>query len=177
MAACHVNAKGRVLRLRKGGGVRAPVSATSLLHLLFRISPRFQQCQQYAGPYFICLAAEDGIGMPVRWVSHASMPCLTYTLKHNQLTQFLVREFLCQSQACQHGTVRKRTLHMMYLCLSLAALGLVALAGCEVHNPSHFNTEAETMQVPSISELLFRPKCCCSRFFLRHSYRGVLLNC
>jgi hypothetical protein len=117
------------------------------------------------------------IGRPVRWVLHASMPCLTYTLKHNHLTHFLVCEFLCQPQACQNGTFRKRTLHMMCLCLSLAALGLVSLAGCEVNNPSHFNTEAETMQVPSLSEHLFRPKCCCSLFFLRHSYRGVLLNC
>jgi hypothetical protein len=95
--------------------------------------------------------------MPVRWVSHASMPSHTYTLEHNHLTQFLVCEFLCQPQACKHGPFRKRTLHVMCLCLSLAALGLVALAGCEDHNPSHFNTEAETMQVPSLSEHLFRP--------------------
>ena len=115
--------------------------------------------------------------MPMRWVSHASHAMPYLQIGHNHLTQFLVCEFLCQPQACQHGTVRKRTWHIMCLCLSLSALGLVALAGCEVHNPSHFNTEAETMQVPSISELLFRPKCCCSRLFLRHSYRGVLLNC
>ncbi len=39
MAACDVSAKGQVLKLRKGGEVRAPVSATSVLHILFRICP------------------------------------------------------------------------------------------------------------------------------------------
>jgi hypothetical protein len=38
--------------------------------------------------YFLCLAAEDGVGRPVRWVSHA-MPCLAYTLEHNR------HNFLC----------------------------------------------------------------------------------
>jgi hypothetical protein len=36
MAACDINAKEQVLKLRKGGEIRAPVSATSVLHLFFR---------------------------------------------------------------------------------------------------------------------------------------------
>ena len=95
--------------------------------------------------------------MPVRWVSHASMPRHTYTLEHNHLTQFLVCEFLCQPQACQRGPFKKRTMHMVCTSLSLAALGLGSLAGCEVENPSHLKTEAETIQVPSLSEHVFRP--------------------
>ena len=46
---------------------------------------------------------------------------------------------------------------MICICVSLAALGLVSLAGCEVQNPSHLKTEAETIRVPSLSELLFGP--------------------
>ncbi len=62
---------------------------------------------------------------------------------------------------------------MICLCLSLAALGLVSLAGCEVQNPSHLETEAETIQVPSLSELFL---------FVTlvpwHTLElGVLLNC
>jgi hypothetical protein len=109
--------------------------------------------------------------MPVRWVSHASMPCHTYTLEHNHLTQFLVCEFLrplCTTSdgrqspdvnltVCQRGPFRKRTLTMIYISLSLAALGLVSLAGCEVQERSHLNTASETIQVPSRPELSSRP--------------------
>jgi hypothetical protein len=48
-------------------------------------------------------------------------------------------------------------MHMICTSLSLAALGLGSLAGCEVENPSHLKTEAETIQVPSLSEHVFRP--------------------
>ncbi len=95
--------------------------------------------------------------MPLRWVSHASMPCRTYTLEHNHLTQFLVCDFLCQPQACQRGPCRKRTLNLIYICLSLAALGLVSLAGCEVQKPSDLKTASETIQVPSLPQLSSRP--------------------
>ena len=81
----------------------------------------------------------------------------TYTLEHNHLTQFLVCELLCQPQACQRGPFRKRTLTMIYISLSLAALGLVSLAGCEVQERSHLNTASETIQVPSRPELSSRP--------------------
>jgi hypothetical protein len=37
---------------------------------------------------------------------------------------------------------------MIYMCLSLAALGLVSLAGCEVQQPNHVKTASETIQVP-----------------------------
>jgi hypothetical protein len=47
-------------------------------------------------------------------------------------------------------------LNLIYICLSLAALGLVSLVECEVHNPSHLKTEAETIQVPSLPELSSR---------------------
>jgi hypothetical protein len=55
----------------------------------------------------------------------------------------------------QRGPLRKRVLNVISICLCLAALGLVSLAGCEVQDPS--KTTAETTQVPSLSELLFRP--------------------
>ena len=48
-------------------------------------------------------------------------------------------------------------LNLIYICLSLAALGLVSLVECEVQNPSHLKTEAETIQVPSLPETLSRP--------------------
>jgi hypothetical protein len=48
-------------------------------------------------------------------------------------------------------------LNLIYICLSLAALGLVSLVECEVQNPSHLKTEAETIQVPSLPELSSRP--------------------
>ncbi len=84
------------------------------------------------------------------------MACHTHTLEHNHLTQFLVCEFLCEPQACRRGPFRKRTLHMICTCLSLAALGLVSLAGCEVENTSPLKTETEIIQVPFLSEHLFR---------------------
>jgi uncharacterized lipoprotein YajG len=46
---------------------------------------------------------------------------------------------------------------MIYISLSLAALGLVSLAGCEVQEPSHLKTASETIQVPSLPELSSRP--------------------
>jgi hypothetical protein len=45
---------------------------------------------------------------------------------------------------------------MVSICLPLAALGLVSLAGCQVQEQSHSKTAAETIQVPSLSELLSR---------------------
>jgi hypothetical protein len=42
------------------------------------------------------------------------------------------------------------------MCLSLVALGLVSLAGCQVREHSDLNTTAETIQVPSPPELLSR---------------------
>jgi hypothetical protein len=104
--------------------------------------------------------------MPVRWVSHANIQFHIYTLEHQHLTQFFVCEFLCQPQACQRGPFRKRTLHLICMGLSLAALGLVPLDGCEVQNPSPLKTEAETIQVPSLSEHLFRPSVAVSVSFL-----------
>ena len=41
--------------------------------------------------------------------------------------------------------------------LHVFALGLVSLAGCQVQDRSHLKTAAETMQVPSLAELLSRP--------------------
>ncbi len=61
------------------------------------------------------------------------------------------------SQVCQRGPLRKRTLTMIYICLSISALGLVSLAGCEVHEPGHLMTASETIQVLSLPELLPRP--------------------
>ena len=121
--------------------------------------------------------------MPVRWVSHASMPRHTYTLEHNHLTQFLVCEFLCQPQACQRGPFRKRTLNLIYICLSLAAPGLVSLVGCEAQNPSHLETEAETIQVPPLPELSSRAQVLLFPFLFAtlvpwHALElGILLNC
>ena len=48
-------------------------------------------------------------------------------------------------------------LNMVCICLSLAALGLVSLAGGEVRQPSHLKTASETIQVPSLPEMLSRP--------------------
>jgi hypothetical protein len=42
---------------------------------------------------------------------------------------------------------------MVCICLSLAALGLVSLAGGEVREPSHLKTASETIQVPSLPEM------------------------
>jgi hypothetical protein len=42
------------------------------------------------------------------------------------------------------------------MCLSVVALGLVALAGCQVQEHSDLNSTAETIQVPSLPELLSR---------------------
>jgi hypothetical protein len=126
--------------------------------------------------------------LQLRMVQPASalgIACLAIPIHSNTiiLHNVLVCEFLCQTQACQRGPSRKRMLNkpmhmMMCIGLSLAALGLVSLAGCEVHNPSHFMTEAETIQVvvPSLSELLFRPSVSVSVSFLGHLYRGILLN-
>jgi hypothetical protein len=45
---------------------------------------------------------------------------------------------------------------MISICLSLVALGLVSLAGCQVQEPNDVKTAAETIQVPSLPELLSR---------------------
>jgi uncharacterized lipoprotein YajG len=45
---------------------------------------------------------------------------------------------------------------MISICLSLVALGHVFLVGCQVQEPSGLNTEAETIQVPSLPELSSR---------------------
>jgi hypothetical protein len=45
---------------------------------------------------------------------------------------------------------------MISLCLSLLALGLVSLAGCQVEEPSDVKTAAETIQVPFLPELSSR---------------------
>jgi hypothetical protein len=72
---------------------------------------------------------------------------------------------------------------MMCIYLSLLALGLISLAGCEVQNPSHLTeTAAETIQVPSLSEHLFRPIVAVSVSFCDtrtwHTLElGILLNC
>jgi hypothetical protein len=52
-------------------------------------------------------------------------------------------------------------LTMISLCLSLVALGLVSLAGCQVQDPGHLKTAAETMQVPSLPEMLSRQVLLC----------------
>ena len=83
--------------------------------------------------------------MPVRWVSHASMPYLLYTRTQASDTIFLCANFYF-TQACQRGSLpwKKRTLKLIYVCLSLAALGFVSLAGCEDQKPSHLT---ETVSV------------------------------
>ena len=45
---------------------------------------------------------------------------------------------------------------MIAMCLSLVALGLVSLAGCQVEEPSDLDTAAETIQVPFLPELSSR---------------------
>ena len=45
---------------------------------------------------------------------------------------------------------------MIAICLSLVALGLVSLAGCEVEEHSDLKTAAETFQVASLPELSSR---------------------
>jgi hypothetical protein len=44
---------------------------------------------------------------------------------------------------------------MISICVSLV-LGLVSLAGCQVQEPNDVKTAAETMQVLSLHELLYR---------------------
>jgi hypothetical protein len=144
MTACHVNEKEQVMKLRKGGEVGAPVSATSVC-IFFSEFPRCFSISSNMPDHIFFV-------FQLRMVQHASALgiCHTSTLEHKHLTQFLVCEFLCQPQACQRGPFMKRTLHMMCICLSVAAVGLVSLAGCEVQNPSHLTqTAAETIQVPS----------------------------
>jgi hypothetical protein len=67
-------------------------------------------------------------------------------------------------------------LNLIYICLSLAALGLVSLVGCEVQKASHLTTDEETIQVPPLPELSSRPSVAVSLSVLRHLYRGILLN-
>jgi hypothetical protein len=55
---------------------------------------------------------------------------------------------------CERGALRKRGL--LSMCLSVVALGLVSVAGCQVQEHSDLNTTAETIQVPSLPELLSR---------------------
>ena len=62
-----------------------------------------------------------------------------------------------KSQVCQRGPRRNRVLNVLAIGFYLVVLGLLSLAGCEVQDPSHLKTAAETIQVPSLSELLFRP--------------------
>jgi hypothetical protein len=96
---------------------------------------------QHAMPYLYTRTQSSDTISCVR-ISQAFMPDCRWTTK----------------SGCQHGPFRKRTLTMIYICLSLAALGLVSLAGCEVQEGSHFNTAAETIQVPCLAELFFRPR-------------------
>ncbi len=67
---------------------------------------------------------------------------------------------------------------MISLCLSLVALGLVSLAGCQVEEPSDLETAAETIQVvPSLPGAVISRKCCCFRVCQRYSNIGILLSC
>ena len=90
--------------------------------------------------------AEDGTACQCaghRMPQHA-MPYL-YTRTQASDTIFLCANFYF-TQACQRGSLpwKKRTLKLIYVCLSLAALGFVSLAGCEDQKPSHLT---ETVRV------------------------------
>jgi hypothetical protein len=67
---------------------------------------------------------------------------------------------------------------MVCICLSLAALGLVSLAGGEVREISHLKTASETIQVPSLPEMLSRPRVAVSVSVCdtRTLELGILLN-
>ncbi len=77
-------------------------------------------------------------------ISQAFLPDFRWTTKSG-----------CQLQV--HQPPRKRALSMIFMCLSLVALGLVSLAGCQVQDHINVKATAETIQVPSLPELLSRP--------------------